>query len=142
MAYSLNKVMLIGHLGKDPETRYTTNQNLPVTSFSMATTNSFKNKDGKWTDETTWHNIVAWNLSEFMRNALKKGSKIYLEGRIANREYMDKEQKKRYISEVIVDRIIPLDARGDRGGDGGGQSMPESQEQQADSGSPDEDLPF
>ena len=134
--------MLIGHLGKDPETRYTTNQNLPVTSFSLATTNSFKNKDGKWTDETTWHNIVAWNLSEFMRNALKKGSKVFIEGRIANREYMDKEQKKRYISEVISERIIPLDPRGDKGGDSADHLQSEAPAQQADSGNADDDLPF
>lgn len=141
MAYSLNKIMLIGNLGKDPETRYTTNQNIPVTSFSLATTHSYKSKDGNWVNETTWHNIVAWNLSDFLRDSLKKGSKAYIEGRVTNREYLDKEQKKRYITEIIVDRIIPLDAREPRGGEGdsgfsAGAPAP------IDQGTGDDDLPF
>ncbi len=118
MAFSLNKVQLIGNLGQDAETRFTQN-NVPVTSFSVATTRSYKGKDGNWVNETDWHNVVAWNLSEFYQKALKKGKKFYIEGRIQTRNYEDKEGIKRYITEIIADSfsgIIPLDAR-EGGGD-------------------------
>lgn len=71
MAFSLNKVMLIGNLGRDAETRFTTN-NISVTNFTLATTNSYKGKDGNWQNETTWHNIVAFNLSDYFKENLKK----------------------------------------------------------------------
>ena len=117
MAFSLNKATLIGNLGRDPETRFATTNNLAITTFSIATTNSYKGKDGNWVNDTTWHNLVAYNLSDYFKESLKKGSKVYVEGRIQNRDYLDKEGKKRYVSEIIVDKIIPLDARG--GGDRG-----------------------
>jgi len=108
MAFSLNRIQLIGNLGKDSETRFTAN-NLSVTSFTMATQNSYKGKDGNWQNETTWHNIVAWNLSDFMKENLKKGKKFYVEGRLSKREYTDKENIKRYITEVVAEKIIPLE---------------------------------
>jgi single-strand DNA-binding protein len=111
MAFSLNKIMLIGNLGRDAETRFTTN-NLSVTSFTLATTNSYKGKDGNWVNDTTWHNIVSFNLSDYFKNNLKKGKKIYVEGRISKRDYTDKEGIKRYTTEVVSDRIIPLDPAG------------------------------
>jgi single-strand DNA-binding protein len=109
MAFSLNKIMLIGNLGKDAETRFTTN-NLSVTSFSMATTNSYKGKDGNWVNETTWHNVVAFNLSDYYKENLKKGKKFYIEGRLSKRDYTDKDGIKRYVTEVILEKIIPLEA--------------------------------
>ncbi len=109
MAFSLNKIMLIGHLGKDAENRFTTD-NLSITSFSVATNYSYKNKNGEWTDETTWHNVVAFNLSDFYKDYLKKGKKVYVEGRLASRTYEDKEKVKRTIFEVRADKIIPLDS--------------------------------
>ena len=111
MAFSLNKVMLIGNLGKDAETRFTTN-NLSVTNFTIATSNSYKGKDGNWVNETTWHNIVSFNLSDYMKENLKKGRKFYVEGRISKRDYTDKEGVKRYSTEVVSERLIPLDASG------------------------------
>lgn len=108
MAFSLNRIQLIGNLGKDSETRFTAN-NLSVTSFTMATQNSYKGKDGNWVNDTTWHNIVAWNLSDFMKENLKKGKKFYVEGRLSKREYTDKENIKRYITEVVAEKIIPLE---------------------------------
>ena len=134
MAFSLNKVMLIGNLGKDAENRFTTN-NLSVTNFTLATSNSYKGKDGNWVNETTWHNIVAFNTSDYMKDNLKKGRKFYIEGRISKRDYTDKEGIKRYMIEVVAERMIPLDSSG----------APESQEQVSQ---PDvnveenEDLPF
>jgi single-strand DNA-binding protein len=111
MAFSLNKVMLIGNLGRDAETRFTTN-NLSVTSFTLATTNSYKGKDGNWVNDTTWHNIVSFNLSDYFKENLKKGKKVYVEGRISKRDYTDKEGIKRYTTEVVSERIIPLDSAG------------------------------
>jgi len=107
MAFSLNKVMLIGSLGKDAETRFTTD-NKSVTNFSIATENSYKGKDDNWIKETTWHNIVSWNLSDFFKDALRKGAKFYVEGRISKRDYTDKEGIKKYIVEVVSEKLIPL----------------------------------
>jgi single-strand DNA-binding protein len=114
MAFSLNKIMLIGNLGKDAETRFTTT-NVSVTTFSLATTFSYKGKDGNWVNETTWHNIISFNLSDYFKDLLKKGKKFYVEGRLTKREYTDKEGIKRYMTEVHSDRIIPLEARGEEG---------------------------
>jgi len=111
MAFSLNKIMLIGHLGKDCETRFTTN-NVSVTSFTMATTNSYKGKDGNWIDETTWHNVTCFNLSDYFKENLKKGKKFYVEGRISKRDYTDKDGIKRYSTNVISEKLIPLDSSG------------------------------
>ncbi|MGE5810101.1 MAG: single-stranded DNA-binding protein [Ignavibacteria bacterium] len=108
MAFSLNKIMLIGNLGKDAETRFTTT-NVSVTTFTMATTSSYKGKDGNWINETTWHNIVGYNLSDFFKENLKKGKKFYVVGRLNKRDYTDKEGIKRYSTEVVADRIIPLE---------------------------------
>jgi single-strand DNA-binding protein len=109
MAFSLNKIMLIGNLGKDCETRFTTN-NISVTSYTMATTFGYKGKDGNWVNETTWHNLVSFNLSDYMKENLKKGKKFYIEGRVHKRDYTDKEGIKRYVTEVITDKLIPLDS--------------------------------
>ncbi|MCH6575630.1 MAG: single-stranded DNA-binding protein [Bacteroidetes bacterium] len=109
MAFSLNKVMLIGNLGRDAETRFTTN-NLSVTNFSIATTRSFKDKDGNWQNETTWHNLTGFNLSDYYKDNLKKGKKFYIEGRISKRDYNDKDGNKRTSTDVIVERLIPLEA--------------------------------
>lgn len=108
MSFSLNKIMLIGNLGKDAETRFTTN-NVSVTSFSLATTHGFKNKEGNWQNETTWHNIVGFNLSDYYKENLKKGKKFYIEGRLTKRDYTDKEGIKRYSTDVFLEKLIPLD---------------------------------
>lgn len=116
MAFSLNKIMLIGNLGRDAETRFTTN-NVSVTSFTLATTNSYKGKDGNWMNETTWHNIVSFNLSDYFKENLKKGKKFYVEGRLTKRDYTDKDGIKRYATDVVAERIIPLES-----GAGGGSN--------------------
>lgn len=108
MAFSLNRIMLIGRLGKDAETRFTTN-NVSVTNFSLATDYRYKGKTGDWVNETTWHNIVSFNLSDYFKENLKKGKKFYLEGRLSKRDYTDKDGVKRYSTEVITDKIIPLE---------------------------------
>jgi len=110
--FSLNRVLLIGNLGKDPETRITTN-NISVTSFSIATQHSYKGKDGNWVNNTDWTNIVAWQLNDFLRDSLVKGSRVYVEGRLTTRSYDDKDGNKRYITEVVADssKIILLDKK-------------------------------
>ena len=110
MAFSLNKVCLIGNLGKDAEHRFTTN-NKSVTSFSIATTESYKDRSGNWQNNTTWHNLVAFELSDYQKGILKKGKKVYVEGKISKRDYENKEGVKIYVTEVIVDKysLIPLD---------------------------------
>ncbi|MEW6701116.1 MAG: single-stranded DNA-binding protein [Bacteroidota bacterium] len=143
MAFSLNKIMLIGNLGNDAETRFTTN-NLSVTSFSIATTNSYKGKDGNWVNETTWHNVISFNLSDYFKEVLKKGKKFYVEGRIQKRDYTDKDGIKRYVTEVISEKLIPLEGRESNGGESysseksGGFNTAEPEAASA----VDDDLPF
>ena len=109
MAFSLNRIMLIGNLGRDAETRFTTS-NISVTTFSLATTHGYKNKEGTWQNETTWHNIVSFSLSDYFKDNLKKGKKIYVEGRLTKRDYVDKENVKRFAVEVVAEKIILLDS--------------------------------
>ena len=144
MAFSLNKIMLIGNLGKDAETRFTTS-NRSVTSFSIATVNSYKGKDGNYINETTWHNCVSWELSDFMKEALKKGKKFYVEGRLSKRDYTDKDGVKRYVTEVISDKLIPLEGRETNGYTAPEKPSSGSFETQApdtESANTDDDLPF
>ncbi len=143
MAFSLNKIMLIGNLGRDAETRFTTGNNVSITGFSLATTHSYKGKDGNWVNETTWHNITVFNLSDFMKEQLKKGKKVYVEGRLTKREYTDKDGNKRSSTDVIAERIIPLE------GAGGESNSQESFNGGENSSAPDisevesnDDLPF
>ncbi len=139
MAFSLNKVMLIGNLGDDAETRFI-NDNFSVTEFSLATTRSYK-KNEEWVNETTWHKVVCYNLSEFYKEQLKKGKKFYIEGRIQKRNYEDNSGVKRYVVEVISESIIPLDGRDNSYS--GGSSSPSVNDSPApiDPGTKD-DLPF
>lgn len=116
MSFSLNRVTLIGNLGRDAETRFTTN-NVSVTNFSIATTRGYKDKDGNWQNETTWHNITGFNISDYYKDNLKKGKKFYVEGRISKRDYNDKDGNKRTSTDVIVEKLIPLEAgRGEAAG--------------------------
>lgn len=140
MAFSLNRVMLIGNLGRDAETRFTADNNLAITNFSVATTFSYKGKSGDWVNETTWHRITAFNLSDFMKENLKKGKKVYVEGRITTNEYTDKEGIKRYSTEVRADRIIPLEGSQDSGREEDASNNSESAE--APQVQDNDDLPF
>jgi single-strand DNA-binding protein len=110
---SLNKVLLIGHLGKDPEVSYTAS-GVAVAKFSIATNERWKDQDGNTQERTEWHNIVAWRkLAEICGQYLKKGSKVYLEGRLQTRSWDDKNTGvKRYTTEIIADDLIMLDSKG------------------------------
>ena len=141
MAFSLNKVMLIGNLGQDAEHRFTTT-NTEVTSFSIATTHGYKGRDGNWVNETTWHNIVLFGASDYLKANLKKGRKFYVEGRISKRDYENKDGQKVYVTEIIGDKfsIIPLDSS-EGAPTQGGKSF--SQPEPIDTSSTeDDDLPF
>lgn len=109
----INRVILIGNLGKDPEVRHLDN-GLVKASFSLATTETFKGKDGNPTDHTEWHNIVLWRrLAENAEKYLKKGNQIYLEGKIRTRKWEDKEGNTRYTTEIEGISMIMLGARKD-----------------------------
>ena len=115
----INKVILVGNLGKDPEIR-TLENGSKVAQFSIATTESYKDKAGNWQDQTEWHNIVVWRyLADKAENSLKKGSKIYLEGKIRTRSWTDKDNNTRYTTEIIGDKMLVLDKR-----EGGGGNYP------------------
>lgn len=133
--------MLIGNLGKDPELRYTTS-GTAVASFSVATNESWKDQDGNQQERTEWHNIVAWKkLAEICAEWLKKGKKVYIEGRIQTRSYDDKNTgAKKYITEIVAENMIMLDSRGSDFSSQG-QQAPSAVEDTQSSGKND-DLPF
>ena len=120
---SLNKVTLIGNLGRDPETRYTPD-GAAITNFSIATTSQWKDKGtGEKKEETEWHRLVFYNrLAEIAAEYLKKGSSIYVEGRLKTRKWQDKEGVEKTTTEVVVDQMQMLGGRGGMGGGGGGDS--------------------
>ncbi len=108
---SVNKAILIGRLGKDPELRYTPGGKA-VASFTLATTDRWRGEDGQQKESTVWHNIVAWGRqAEVIKEYLSKGRQVYIEGRIVNRSYDDKEGNKRYVSEIVVQNFQFLGSR-------------------------------
>ncbi len=108
---SVNKVILVGHLGRDPEVRYTPSGDA-VADVSLATTEVVKNKDGQKEDRTEWHNLVLWrSLAEFAKEWLKKGQLVYVEGRLQTRQWEDKEGQKRSRTEIQVEQITMLGGR-------------------------------
>jgi single-strand DNA-binding protein len=139
---SVNKIILIGNLGQDPELRYTSS-GVAVASFSMATSESWKDQDGNVQEKTQWHKLVAWRkLAEIVGEYLKKGSKVYVEGRIQYRSYDDKNGVKRDVTEIVIDQMLMLDSKGAR--DSGGSSASAPSQPQTEESGPDkaDDLPF
>ena len=112
MAKSVNKVILIGNLGKDPEVKYT-QSGMAVARFSLATTDRVKDKDGNWQDRTEWHNLVAFQrTAEIAGEYLKKGGKVYIEGRLHSDSWDDKETgQKKYKTEIIINDLVLLGGR-------------------------------
>ena len=122
---SVNKVILVGHLGKDAETRFTP-AGVSVTSFSVATNRRWKDQQtGEWKEETDWSNVVLWR-QENLANYLTKGKQVYVEGRLQTRSYEDKEGQKRYITEIVCDDLVLLGGRGDNAGGGDFEQRPVS----------------
>ena len=124
----VNKVILIGNLGKDPEVRYLDN-GVAVANLSLATSENYKNKDGEKVTQTEWHDIVLWRgLAEVAEKYLKKGSSVYIEGKLRTNKWVDKDENTRYKTEVLADKLTML-----------GRSQ--NQEQSSETTSED-DLPF
>lgn len=109
----VNRVMLIGNLGKDPDVQYLEG-NIGVAKFPLATTETFKDKNGKLNAQTEWHTVVLWRgLADLAQKFLHKGSLVYIEGRLKTRSWEDKEGNKKFSTEIIGDNLIMLDKRGD-----------------------------
>lgn len=141
MGFSINKIILVGKIGRDPETRFTT-ANVSITNFSLATDHSYKGKDGNYVHETTWHNLVFFNLSDFHRQSLAKGATVYVEGRMTKKEYTDKEGIKRYNTDIIGDNAS-LIVFGKNGRDTSEQSSEQTPPSGGKNNAPeDNDLPF
>jgi single-strand DNA-binding protein len=145
---SLNKIMLIGNLGKDPEIRYTP-EGTPVANFSLATSENWTDKSGNRQEHTEWHSIVAWSrLADLCKKYLSKGRQVYVEGRIRTREWNDRDGNKRRTTEVIATQMVLLGSRS-QGYDAGVQPMEtatrtsqEPEDSFMDSGITDNDIPF
>jgi single-strand DNA-binding protein len=155
MPKSVNKVILIGNLGKDPEVKYTP-QGTAVARIALATNERFKDKGGNWQDRTEWHNVVLWQrLAEIAGEYLKKGGKVYVEGRLQTRSWDDKQtNQKKYMTEVVANDLVLLSGRGEGGGgseghSGGSRGASNHFDQSAPEPEPagaspitDEDIPF
>lgn len=121
MARGVNKVILIGNLGQDPELRYT-GSGTAVCNMRLATNESYKDASGEWVDRTEWHNVVTWaRLAEICEKYLRKGSMIYIEGSLQTRSWEDRDGNTRYTTEVKAQEMQMLDSKGS-GGDSGYQS--------------------
>ncbi len=120
MARGINKAILVGNLGNDPETRYTQG-GMPVTKISLATTSVRKDRDGNQQEKTEWHRVTFFGkLGEIAGEYLRKGSQVYVEGRITYSEYTGDDGQKRYYTDIIADEMQMLGGRGEGGGGGGG----------------------
>lgn len=139
---SVNKAILIGNLGKDPELRYTP-AGVAVCTFSLATTEKWRDKtSNEQKESTTWHNIVLWRRqAEIAKEYLSKGSPVYIEGRIQTRSYDDKEGNKKWITEIVGDRLQLLGRRGE-GGDHSSQAPAPEMSEAPPLTEEDDDLPF
>jgi single-strand DNA-binding protein len=159
MAKGVNKALLLGHVGKDPEIRSTAGGTI-VAAFSFATSDRQKDSQGNWTDKTEWHNLVAFNrTAEIVRDYVKKGTQLFVAGKIQTRSWDDKESgQKKYRTEVLINELSLLGSRGESAGPsfgngGGGYSLSKAggygqtrpvsgEEDYEDQGITDDDIPF
>ncbi|PAU95731.1 single-stranded DNA-binding protein [Aliifodinibius salipaludis] len=144
---SLNKAMIIGRLGQDPDVRYT-QSNTAVANLSVATSERYKDKQGEWKENTEWHRVVAWGrLAEICQEYLKKGSQVYIEGPIQTRKWEDKEGQTRYSTEIKALTMTMLDSKGESSGDvppkpDNSQPVSSNVDLNEDFDDIDDDLPF
>lgn len=130
----VNKVILVGNLGKDPEVRHLEG-GVAVANFSLATSETYKDKSGQKNEQTEWHNVVAWRgLAEVAEKYLKKGMTVYIEGKLRTRSWDDKEGSKRYTTEIVADNLVMLGKK-----EGGSAGTNEEQNAFTKTG---DDLPF
>tara|TARA_R110000868_G_scaffold318028_1_gene578820 strand:+ start:33923 stop:34381 length:459 start_codon:yes stop_codon:yes gene_type:complete len=147
----INKVILVGNLGRDPEVRYTPSGSA-VTNVSIATSDTWKDKEGNAQERTEWHRIVFFNrLAEIAGEYLKKGSKIYVEGRLQTRKWQDKDNQDRYTTEIVGNEMQMLDSKGGSADYAGGSSSSSRSSSSSSSSQPapapvddnfDDDIPF
>ena len=131
---SLNKVMLIGNVGRDPEVRYLDGNsgNAKVATFTLATTERYRDRNGETRENTEWHNIVAWrNNADVAERFVKKGTQLFIEGRIRTRSWDDQNGNKRYTTEIIADNLQLLGKKSDNPGGQGGYQAPAQPQQPA-----------
>ena len=142
MAKGVNKVFLLGHVGKEPEIR-TTNGGMTIASFTLATADRAKDAQGNWVDKTEWHNLVAFQrTAEIVRDYVKKGTQLFIEGKIQTRSWDDKESgQKRYKTEILINELSLL---GTPGGGSKSSATPPTPDaaDYADEGSSDDSIPF
>jgi single-strand DNA-binding protein len=137
----VNKVILIGNLGSDPELRYTSGGS-PVADMRIATSRRFTSKDGQAKEDTQWHRIVVWGkMAETCKNYLAKGRQIYVEGRLQTRQWEDRDGNKRYTTEVVAEQVTFLGGRGGTAGPEVGEP-PVHDDGDAPGVMPDDDIPF
>ena len=146
MPKSVNKVILVGNVGKDPEIKYTPSGIL-VGKFSLATDGRFKDKNGEFQERTEWHNIVAWQrLAEIVGEYVAKGSKVYIEGKLQTTSWEDRQSgERKYRTEIVARDLLLLGPRENSGGDHQRPTHNENQDQPSDAGSSeivDQDIPF
>ena len=154
MAKGVNKVLLLGNVGKDPEIRATAG-GMTIASFTLATADRAKDAQGNWADKTEWHNLVAFQrTAEVVRDYVKKGTQVFVEGKIQTRSWDDKESgQKKYRTEILVNELTLLGSKSGGGESSGGgysksstssydQRPPASQPDYADTGITDDDIPF
>ncbi len=135
----VNKVILLGNLGKDPES-FTFENGVKKVSFSLATTESYKDKEGNRVDQTEWHNVVLWRgLADVAEKYLNKGSQVYVEGKIKTRAWDDKDGNKRYTTEIYADNMTMLGGKRDQSSAGAQEAKPSPVD---DAPAPEDDLPF
>ncbi|MCU1305603.1 MAG: single-strand binding protein [Acidobacteriaceae bacterium] len=146
MPKSVNKVILVGNVGKDPEVKYTPS-GTPVAKFSLATNEKYKDRSGEWQERTEWHNIVAWQrLAEIVGEYVKKGAKLYIEGKLQTSSWEDRESATRkYRTEIVARDVVLLGSHETGGGTDDRPNRNGTQNQSAYAGSAeitDEDIPF
>ena len=139
----VNKVILVGHLGANPEVRYTAGGQ-PVANLRLATTERWVNKNGEKTEQTEWHRVVAWGkLAEICGQYLQKGKQVYIEGKIRTRQWQDQQGQKRYSTEIVAQTVQMLGSRAERGPDDVAATVPPDEPMGAESGpGADDDIPF
>lgn len=146
----INKVILVGNLGRDPEVRYLEG-GTAVATFSLATNENYRDRDGNWQSRTEWHNIVLWRqLAERAEKMLKKGSMVYIEGKLTHRKWQDAQGQDRYTTEVVANVLRLLDKKesddmarsGSTGYNSGHGSAPQPDSDLPDVSGEDDDLPF
>ncbi len=141
---TLNKVLLIGNVGKDPEVKHL-DKGVSVVTIPIATTERFKDKNGELREQTEWHNVVFWrSLAEFVEKYVKKGSQVFIEGKLRSRSWEDQNGQKRYVTEIVADTIRLLGRRSDSESHGsqGTQDEKPSTTPDITNDAEDDDLPF